>query len=102
MPGVDFQTEGYVSLAVAPDAGWAGGGFNQSHDARIGGVENPNGTCAGMDLSGVNSNTRLHLAFRASGSASNLTGLHLHGRRCRLKTPTHTSASVPTLTKTIL
>ncbi|MDE5656175.1 MAG: T9SS type A sorting domain-containing protein [Muribaculaceae bacterium] len=74
MPGVDFQTEGYVSLSVAPDAGWAGGGFNQSHDARIGGVENPNGTCPGMDLSGVNANTRLHMAFRASGTASSSLG----------------------------
>ena len=98
MPGVDFQTEGYVSLAVAPDAGWAGGGFNQSHDARIGGVENPNGTCAGMDLSGVNSNTRLHLAFRASGSASTSLGFTFMDDDA----VKDANAPVPTLTKTIL
>lgn len=57
-PGVDFQTEGYVSLQVTGTAGWSGGGFNQN-----------NKEFAGMDLSHVTNDTRLHIALRTPGTA---------------------------------
>lgn len=54
-PGVDFQTEGYVSIGVTGAGGWSGGGFNQD--------------ATGMDLSHVGNETHLHVALRTPGTA---------------------------------
>lgn len=62
-PGVDFQFDGYVSLTVS-SIGWSGAGYNAAG-------------AGALDLSHINDNTRVHLAYITASNGPGSVGFIL-------------------------